>query len=54
MEDINKNLNSELAKNENNLEEKDNINLYYLKIYGRKDTFGINNIFKKFVLNLEK
>ena len=47
----NKNLSAQLNNDENKLAEKEN--LYYLKMYGKKETFGINNIFKKFVLNLD-
>ena len=44
----------EFRSKENILSEKEINNLYYLKIYGKKEFFGINNIFKKFVLNLDK
>ena len=47
----NKHLSVQLEQNENRLTEKEN--LYYLKMYGKKETFGINTIFKKFVLNLD-
>ena len=46
----NKKLLTQLNNNENSI---DNKSLYYLKMYGKKETFGINNIYKKFILNLE-
>ena len=46
----NKNLSSQLKNNEDS---QDNKNIYYLKMYGKKESFGINNIFKKFIFNLE-
>ena len=49
----NKSLCFELKNNENILTEKESKTLYYLKIYGKKETFGINDIFKKFILNLD-
>ena len=47
----NKNLSSQIKNyNESSLENK---NLYYLKMYGKKESFGINNIYKKFVFSLD-
>ena len=43
----------ESKNNENIFRDTEKKYLYYLKMYGKKETFGINKIFKKFVLNLE-
>ena len=47
----NKSLSSQIKNyNESSLENK---NLYYLKMYGKKESFGINNSYKKFVFSLD-
>ena len=49
----NKSLLCEIKGTESSLTECRSKHLYYLQIYRKKESFGINNIFKKFVLNLD-
>ena len=49
----NKSLLCEIKGTESSLTECRTKHLYYLQIYRKKESFGINNIFKKFVLNLD-
>jgi len=49
----NNNLYVELKDEDNKYLEKEPNNLYYLKMYGKRESFGINNFFKKFVFNLD-
>ena len=49
----NNNLLVELKDEDNKYLEKEPNNLYYLKMYGKREIFGINNFFKKFVINLD-
>ncbi len=43
----------ELKTKSGNVTESDNKNIFYLKIYGRKERYKINELFKSFVFNLD-
>ena len=47
------NKNSCIKTQNNNNSENINENIFYLKIYNKKEGYIINDIFKKFLLNLE-